>query len=198
MIHLFVLPCCLFSGGFYFCKMKNKNGFQTVQSKITFLRMEKQPSLSPDTKNDCSIIEFPKPIGYKKYISMYKQVGEHLNWLDRLLMDNSELYKKINDNSTHIYQFFIQAEFAGYCELVQEKDFIEILYFGLTPAYTGKGYGKYFLNRTIEKAWSFNPRWIQLNTCDLDHPNALNTYLKAGFKIYKTFIESKYIHIPTT
>lgn len=58
---------------------------------------------------------------------------------------------------------------------------MEILYFGLMPSFIGKGYGKYFLQWVIAKAWSYKPEWIQLNTCTLDHPHALGTYKKAGF-----------------
>jgi len=65
------------------------------------------------------------------------------------------------------------------------------LYFGLTKNFIGKGYGKILLSKTIEKAWSFNPDWIQLNTCDLDHPNALNTYKSLGFEEYKSVVETK-------
>ena len=72
---------------------------------------------------------------------------------------------------------------------------MEILYFGLMPAFIGHGYGKYFLQWVIAKAWSYQPEWIQLNTCTLDHPNALGTYKKAGFIEVRTEIHQRRILI---
>jgi GNAT superfamily N-acetyltransferase len=53
------------------------------------------------------------------------------------------------------------------------------------PEYIGQGLGKYFLQWTIERAWSYQPRRFWLHTCTLDHPAALPNYEKAGLVIYK-------------
>ena len=58
---------------------------------------------------------------------------------------------------------------------------IELVQFGLVPEFIGQGLGKYFLNWTIDKAWSYDPRRFWLHTCTLDHKAALPNYLKAGF-----------------
>jgi GNAT superfamily N-acetyltransferase len=63
--------------------------------------------------------------------------------------------------------------------------------FGLFAAFVGKGLGKFFLQGVINKAWSFNARWIQLNTCSLDHPNALAVYQSQGFKVVRTKEEQR-------
>ncbi|MBS1575589.1 MAG: GNAT family N-acetyltransferase, partial [Bacteroidetes bacterium] len=59
----------------------------------------------------------------------------------------------------------------------------------------GKGLGKYALDWAINKAWSYNPQWIQLNTCELDHPHAIHNYKKRGFKETKTEIHQRKIFI---
>jgi GNAT superfamily N-acetyltransferase len=79
----------------------------------------------------------------------------------------------------------------GFIELVCEGEYVELLYFGLFPKFIGKGFGKYLLDWSIYQAWSYNPKWIQLNTCELDHPNALPTYRKLGFQDYKMAIEER-------
>lgn len=96
-------------------------------------------------------------------------------------MPDQGLFDKINAGNIDIYVFYINDQAAGYIEFVKEERFVEILYFGVMPQFIGKGYGKYFLQWVIAKAWSYQPGWIQLNTCTLDHPNALETYKKAGF-----------------
>ena len=94
---------------------------------------------------------------------------------------------------TDIFVFHVNDEPAGYAEFVNEKSFVEIQYFGLMPEFIGKGLGKYFLQWVIAKAWSYNPEWIQLNTCTLDHPNALSVYKNAGFKEVRTEIQNRRI-----
>jgi len=164
-----------------------------VQSKITYLKMKEKPAYFLPERMDIKIKQLDKPISVEMYRALYKSVGEELNWLDRIFMDDSVLRTLINNENTFIYHFLMEENIAGYCELVIESTHVEILYFGLISDYVGKGYGKYLLNKTIELAWSFNPDCIQLNTCDLDHPNALPTYLKAGFVAYDEMVETKKI-----
>ena len=53
------------------------------------------------------------------------------------------------------------------------------------PEFIGQGLGKWFLQWTIDKAWSYRPKRFWLHTCTLDHPAALSNYLKAGFTLFK-------------
>jgi GNAT superfamily N-acetyltransferase len=128
----------------------------------------------------------PKPISAGEYRKYYYGVGEKHFWLDRMVMPDEELSEKINADNVDIFLFYVNKETAGYIEFVKEEKYVEILYFGLMPAFIGKGYGNYFLQWVIATAWSYQPEWIQLNTCTLDHPNALGTYKKAGFTEVRT------------
>jgi len=128
----------------------------------------------------------PKPVSVNEYRKYYYGVGEKYFWLDRMVMPDEELFEKINANNIDIYIFFVNNQPAGYIEFIKEEKYVEILYFGLMPEFIGKGFGKYFLQWVIGKAWSYNPEWVQLNTCTLDHPNALGTYKKAGFTEVRT------------
>ncbi|TLX78236.1 GNAT family N-acetyltransferase [Labilibacter sediminis] len=165
--------------------------YKIVHSKVYFLKMKENPALNIAVKNNTSIEKIESEISTEEYRKLYLSVGENLNWLDRIFMDDTQLYHKINSSKTHIYKFTIDKQHAGYCELIECDKYVEILYFGLTPDFVGKGYGQYFLNKTIELAWSYSPQWVQLNTCDLDHPNALSTYKRVGFEHYKTIEEEK-------
>jgi len=51
--------------------------------------------------------------------------------------------------------------------------------------FIGQGLGKWFLQWTIDKAWSDGPKRFWLHTCTLDHPAALPNYSKAGFVLFK-------------
>jgi len=134
---------------------------------------------------------YPKPVSVDNYRKLYYGVGEEWHWLDRMVMPDHELESLINAPNNEIFLFSIDGVTAGFAEFVKEEKFTEIMYFGLLPDFVGKGWGHYFLQIVIQQAWSYQPEWIQLNTCSLDHPNALSVYQKAGFKIVKTEIQQR-------
>ena len=164
--------------------------FQPVT--VTFLEMH-EPKELPVTLPNTHFGLLTKPITAEEYRKYYYGVGEKHFWLDRMVMPDKELVEKINADRVDIFLFYINKEIAGYIEFVKEEKHVEILYFGLIPAFIGKGYGHYFLQWVIATAWGYQPEWIQLNTCTLDHPNALGTYKKAGFTEVRTEIHQRRI-----
>lgn len=166
--------------------------FQPVT--VTFLEMHESKEF-PVPLEETRFELLPKPVSTEEYRKYYYGVGEKHFWLDRMVMPDEELSEKINANNVDIFVFYVNNGAAGYIEFVNEEKSVEILYFGLMPGFIGKGYGKYFLQWVIAKAWSYQPEWIQLNTCTLDHPNAIGTYKKAGFKEVRTEIHQRRILI---
>lgn len=162
---------------------------------VTFLEMHERPANKPEPIPGTEFRLWPKPIDVNEYRKIYYTVGEKHFWLDRIVMPDEELFKKINGDNIEIFLFYVNNEPAGYIEFIKEPRFTEILYFGIIPAFIGKGYGKYFLQWVISKAWSYGVEWIQLNTCTLDHPNALPNYKKAGFKEVRTEIHERKVLI---
>lgn len=165
---------------------------------VTFLEMHNKQSVILQPIPGTSFNLLPKPVSVTEYRKYYYAVGEKWHWLDRIVMPDEELFEKINANNIEIFVFYVNNEPAGYAEFLIEPPkesirtkFTEIVYFGLLPGFIGKGFGKYFLQWAIEKAWSYNPEWIQLNTCTLDHPNALPYYKKAGFIPVRTEIQQR-------
>lgn len=141
---------------------------------------------------------YPKPVSVESYRKLYYGVGEEWHWLDRMVMPDQELESLINAPNNEIYLFSVDGVTAGFAEFVKEEKFTEIMYFGLLPDFVGKGWGHYFLQIVIQQAWTYQPEWIQLNTCSLDHPNALSVYQKAGFNIVKTEIQQRKKSVPGT
>jgi GNAT superfamily N-acetyltransferase len=66
---------------------------------------------------------------------------------------------------------------------------VEIAFLGVVPTLLGKGAGRYLMNRALEIAWGRNPRRLTVHTCTLDHPRALEFYLRSGFAPYARSIE---------
>jgi GNAT superfamily N-acetyltransferase len=158
--------------------------------KVTYFEMHERPSLFVEQSN----VEFrllKKPIDTATYLSYYSEVGKQHFWLDRMVMSEEELSGLINAENIDIFVMYVNGEPAGYAEFIIEKEFTELLYFGLLPAFIGKGLGKYALDWAINKAWNYNPKWIQLNTCELDHPYAIANYKARGFKEVKNEIHQR-------
>jgi len=169
----------------------SEKDYHLVTAKVYFLEMHKQPEAWPLVPEGVSFYLLEKPVDTELYRYYYRNVGFTYNWLDRLAMPDEELNVKINAANAVIYVLKVDNSDAGYIEFILEKDFTEVLYFGLFPAFVGKGLGKFFLQWVISKAWSFGVKRIQLNTCSLDHPNALAVYQSQGFEIVRTMEEKR-------
>lgn len=137
----------------------------------------------------------PKPADASIYRQLYYGVGKDWHWLDRMVISEAELEEKINQPNVHIFTFEVAGQTAGYVELVEENAYVEILYFGLFPSFTGKGLGPSLLKWAIDQAWTYGKPSVQLNTCSLDHPKALEVYIKAGFNLVRTETQERKILI---
>jgi GNAT superfamily N-acetyltransferase len=150
-------------------------------AKVVFLEMTQVPATTLLPWNGFSIQLLSKPVPVTTYRQLYFGVGERWQWLDRMVMEDGELNTRINAHNIDIYQARLNENNCGYAEFATESAHVEIVYFGLYPSFIGQGLGKYFLQWVINQAWSYGRSKIQLNTCELDHPNALPVYKNAGF-----------------
>ncbi len=163
-----------------------------ISTKVYYLKMINKPNrLDSSLRPTFKLLMLDKPITTHDYLFYYKTIGRKYNWFDRVFMDNSELYNIINSKKTEIFVYSVLDKIIGFAEFFREETYTEILYFGLLPDFVGKGFGKDFLSRVIAEAWNDTTKWIQLNTCELDHPNALPTYKKLGFIVDRTSIEKR-------
>lgn len=169
----------------------SEKDYHLVTAKVYYLEMHEAPEAWPGIPESVSFHLLEKPVDAELYRRYYRNVGFAYNWLDRLAITDDELRRKINAANIFIYALKINEADAGYAEFALEKHYTEIVYFGLFPEFVGKGLGKFFLQWVICKAWSFHPGWIQLNTCSLDHPNALSVYQSQGFEIVRTAEEER-------
>lgn len=169
-------------------KIKNTT-FEEKPTQVYYLKMNTYHAKEVQIPAGIEFKKLLQPILLEDYQEIIYQVGYQWHWLNRLIMPNDELNVKVNNPYTEIYLMHKGNQRCGFAEFVKEERFIEILYFGLFPEFIGKGLGKFFLNWCIDKAWSYQPEWIQLNTCSLDHKNALGVYQSLGFEIEKEITE---------
>jgi GNAT superfamily N-acetyltransferase len=151
----------------------------------TYLHMTRRDQFRP------AYVELPgvhiMPMGAPDvnfYRFLYRSVGEHLRWRDRLIMSEAELEAALAKPGTTVNVMYVGGIPAGYVELANNGTETELAYFGLRPAYHGLGLGKHLLSYGIEQAWMKNIQRLWVHTCNLDSPHALENYVKRGFEIY--------------
>lgn len=120
------------------------------------------------------------------YRSLYDAVGKQFHWLSRRKLSDEALGAILGDPRNELHVLHVEGIRAGFAELDRRQpDKIELVQFGLTHDFIGQGLGKWFLQWTIDKAWSYEPKRFWLHTCTLDHHAALPNYTTAGFVLYK-------------
>ena len=131
-------------------------------------------------------LERRRPIGSAEYLGLYTLVGERWAWRDRLRWTEAALDAHLASDDVHVVVARDGDAVAGYVELQRRgDDVVEIMYFGLAPAYIGRGLGGWLLTRATEMAFELGAERIVLNTCTLDGPHALPNYLARGFTIVR-------------
>jgi GNAT superfamily N-acetyltransferase len=125
------------------------------------------------------------------YISLYRAVGEPVQWDQRLRMAADDLERLLALPSTHIHVLRVEGAAAGLCEFngVGEPD-VELVHFGLVPAFQGHRLGPFLLDQALCAVWSHAPQRIWLHTDTYDHPAAQSVYSRAGFKSYDQRMET--------
>ena len=154
--------------------------------KTTHLQMFAHPQRPVKPPRDGLAIVHAKkpPVAYYRFL--YDTVGREYDWTSRRKLSDAELAALLNAPWLEVHVLMVDGIPAGFAELDRRTEGeIELVQFGLIRDFIGQGLGKYFLQWTIDKAWSYRPSRFWLHTCTLDHLAALPNYLKAGFVVYK-------------
>ncbi|CAH9053539.1 hypothetical protein PSECIP111854_01190 [Pseudoalteromonas sp. CIP111854] len=160
--------------------------------QIYYLQMLSETDLAPSPlPDDLSIVEI-ETIQPEFNLFLYSFVGKHWQWTGKLTWSLARWQNYIESNKIRTWVGYSKGAIVGYYELnPNTKNEVEIMYFGLTASFIGKGYGGALLNHAVESAWAIEgTKKVWLHTCDLDHPNALNNYKKRGFSLYKIETEN--------
>jgi GNAT superfamily N-acetyltransferase len=117
------------------------------------------------------------------YRELYRRVGELWHWRDRNVWTDERVAQNLQNPDVHVWTLRVGGELAGYFELEKQPGpVVEIVYFGLTPEFIGKGYGGAMLTRAVDEAWGLGAESVWLHTCTLDSPMALPNYKARGFR----------------
>ncbi len=124
------------------------------------------------------------PLAYYRYL--YEQVGRAHHWMMRRGLSDEALGAQIHAESAEIHVLYVDGSPAGFFELDLGRmpAEAEILYFGLTPDFQGRGLARFFLSEAVFAAWAHQPVRLVIHTNTLDSPRALQLYQRIGFSPY--------------
>ncbi len=117
---------------------------------------------------------------------LYLEVGADYHWRDRLGWTDAQWRERFALPAVSLHVLRVAGETAGYVELQKHAEgSVEIAYFGLLPAFHGRGLGRYLLTAASDAAWALGATRVWLHTCTLDDPAALPNYLGRGFRPFR-------------
>lgn len=124
------------------------------------------------------------------YRDVMRQVGAPYLWCSRLQLSGEELQSLIGNPDVEAYTVRVSGSDEGLLELDFRLPYeCELRFFGVTEQLIGKGYGRWLMHEALRLAWARPIERFWLHTCNLDHPNALAFYVRAGFVPYKRKVE---------
>ncbi|WP_046732404.1 GNAT family N-acetyltransferase [Streptomyces humi] len=131
---------------------------------------------------------------------LYASVGGDIRWTDRLGWSHARWREHLERPGVETWVAYEHGTPAGYVELeAQEDAVVEILYFGLLPAFRGRRIGGHLLSYGTARAWDLAERWagrpptkrVWVHTCSLDGEHAMANYQRRGFVLFDTKVEEE-------
>ncbi|MFJ8490212.1 GNAT family N-acetyltransferase [Streptomyces sp. NPDC094038] len=131
---------------------------------------------------------------------LYASVGGDIRWTDRLGWSHARWEQHLARPGVETWVAYDRGTPAGHVELEPQDDgVVEIVYFGLIPAFRGRRIGGHLLSYGAARAWDLAERWdglpptkrVWLHTCSLDGEHAMANYQRRGFRLFDTKVEEE-------
>ncbi|MGW8377130.1 GNAT family N-acetyltransferase [Streptomyces sp. ODS28] len=170
------------------------------------------PARIPDTSSAIRIerAEVPSP-EFSRFL--YTAAGGDVTWTDRLPWTYAQWRAFLERPGVETWVAYDRGTPAGFIELNAAREdrtqqdqregngegAVEISYFGLLPAFRGRGLGGHLLSFGTARAWDLAERWpghprtrrVWVHTCSDDGPHAMANYRGRGFRLYDTRTEEE-------
>jgi GNAT superfamily N-acetyltransferase len=167
-------------------------GIDGMKVTTTYLQMFAHPQRVVSPPRDGLVVVHARNPTIAYYRFLHDTVGRDYGWGRLQRLSEAELAALLLDPRVEVHVLTVDGVPAGFAELDRRiEGEIELVQFGLMPEFIGQGLGRYFLQWTIDRAWSHSPSRFWLHTCTKDHPAALPNYLKAGFAVYKEEVKEQ-------
>jgi GNAT superfamily N-acetyltransferase len=157
---------------------------------VTFLRMDARPPDPAPPFPPGAEVRHVRGCTVEFYRFLYNTVGASYVWWLRRMMPDAQLAHLLRDPRIGIYVLEVDGQPAGFYELDSTPwPAVNLSYFGLLPHAIGTGIGYQLLRHAVDAVWRSGAAAMTVNTCTADHPRALPTYKRAGFRVYRELRE---------
>ncbi len=130
------------------------------RARRTYLEMRAPEALRPAAApaGQPLVVAREWPCSAERYRSLYLGVGEAHHWVDRAAWTDVEIRAHVTLPGIEIWLGWVGTDIAGFFELRDWPDgSTEIAYFGLLPAFLGRGLGGSLLTEAVRTAWAKAP-----------------------------------------
>lgn len=158
-----------------------------VGAVVTFLEMTERPYPAPAPDAPLQLVRW-REVDPVKYRLLFERVGSKWLWYSRLAMDDDALLGQVGEVHAVVDRRRVEVGMLELNFAVEGECLIRFL--GLVPELAGRGHGRWLFARTLALAWRPGVERVRVHTCSLDHPAALPSYLKAGFRPVRRAFES--------
>lgn len=161
-----------------------------IATIVTHLEMRQKPRPAPLPPCPLHLVRWKEP-ALDKYRALFRRIGEPWMWFSRLVMPDADVETIIHDPAVEIYAVCDpQGIEVGIIELdFRRMPDCELAFFGLVSELAGKGHGRWMIAQARSLAWRKGVERFWVHTCTLDHPSALNFYVRSGFVPFAREIE---------
>jgi ribosomal protein S18 acetylase RimI-like enzyme len=157
---------------------------------VSYLEMTNPPSEERRNRPPVDAEVSRKRLDVPTYLQLYRMVGGPFGWDKRLKMPEGVLRDFLIAPTTDVYTLSLAGQLVGFCEIDRAgTPSFELCNFGVVPCVQGRGLGPYLLDQALRGAWTYQPHRIWLHTDEEDHPAAIRTYERAGFRLYDQRLE---------
>jgi hypothetical protein len=167
-----------------------QEGVTPVGVTVTFMRMDGAPAdPAPQLPAGMEVRRIAN-CSVAHYRRLYNTVGaEYVWWLRRLLPDQ-QLAQLLRSPAVSIHVLMRDGIECGFYELdASHWPAVNLSYFGLMPHAVGGRFGYAFLRHAVSTGFGMGARVMTVNTCTADHPRALPSYQRAGFRTVRQVFE---------
>jgi GNAT superfamily N-acetyltransferase len=154
---------------------------------VTYLEMTERPKTQSVAGSPLRLEQWHR-VDPARYRTLFRRIGGRWLWYSRLAMNDAalqanvaEVHAVVDGSRTELGMIELDFRQPGECL---------IRFLGLVPELAGRGHGRWLFAQMLALAWRAGVNRVHVNTCTLDHPAALPSYLRAGFRAYKRSFES--------
>lgn len=154
-----------------------------IAAIATTLEMLSPPAPTPSSRDLALDLRLVETAALGWYRDLFRQIGEPWLWQSRLRLADDALSRILHDPAVEVWAASADGADVGLVELdFRQPGACELVYFGLTVPWTGRGAGHRLIRHAIARAWANPIRRFWVHTCTLDHPGALGFYIRSGFQ----------------